>query len=156
LRQEFPRIPFYEHFQTWADWGKKLLTLHLEFETAKPYNLKTLETQPDTENQEALERLLKAKLRADKDTGEIVLDGLTTLRGIPPEAWAYKLGNRSALEWILERYKESTPKDPTIRERFNTYRFRDYKDHVIDLLKRVCTVSVQTMKIIQEMPSDTI
>jgi predicted helicase len=156
LRQEFPRIPYYDNFKAWADWGKKLLTLHLDFETAKPYNLKTLEAKPDTQNEEALERLLKAKLRADKDTGEIVLDGLTTLRGIPPEAWAYKLGNRSALEWILERYKESTPKDPTIRERFNTYRFRDYKDHVIDLLKRVCTVSLETMKIVQEMPRDTI
>ncbi len=156
LRQEFPRIPYYDNFKTWADWGKKLLTLHLDFETAKPYKLEVITEKLDTENEEALERLLKAKLRADKDTNEIVLDGLTTLRGIPPEAWGYKLGNRSALEWILERYKESTPKDPTIKERFNTYRFRDYKDHVIDLLKRVCTVSVQTMKIIAEMPSDTI
>jgi len=70
---------------------------------------------------------------------------------VPPEAWDYRLGNRSALEWILDQYKEKTPKDPTIREKFNTYRFADYKDHVIDLLKRVTRVSVETMKIIQEM-----
>ena len=156
LRQEFPRIPYYDNFKTWADWGKKLLTLHLEFETAKPYKLEVITEKPDTENQEALERLLKGKLKADKDANEIVLDGLTILRGIPNKAWDYKLGNRSALEWVLERYKETTPKDPTIKERFNTYRFRDYKDHVIDLLKRVCTVSLETMKIIQEMPAETI
>ena len=48
--------------------------------------------------------------------------------------------------------KERTPKDPTIREKFNTYKFADYKDQVIDLLKRVCTVSVDTMKIIEQMP----
>ncbi|MFM6310123.1 MAG: hypothetical protein ACKPGB_18015, partial [Dolichospermum sp.] len=42
-------------------------------------------------------------------------------------------------------------KDPTIAEKFNTYRFADYKEQVIDLLMRVCTVSVETMKIIKEM-----
>lgn len=75
-------------------------------------------------------------LKADKDNGRIVLDAETTLAGIPAEAWAYKLGNRSALEWILDQYKEKKPKDPTIREKFNTYRFVDYKEKVIDLLAR--------------------
>lgn len=41
-----------------------------------------------------------------------------------------------------------------IREQFNTYRFRDYKEQVTDLLARVCTVSVETMRIIQQMPED--
>jgi len=68
------------------------------------------------------------------------------------EAWEYQLGTYSALEWILERYKEKKPKDPTIAEKFNTYRFADYKEQVIDLLRRVCTVSVETMKIVKEMP----
>jgi predicted helicase len=46
---------------------------------------------------------------------------------VPPRAWNYRLGNRSALEWILDQYKEKTPKDLTIREKFNTYRFADHK-----------------------------
>ena len=54
---------------------------------------------------------------------------------------------------MLERHKERTPKDPTIREKFNTYRFADYKEQVIDLLLRVTTVSVETMKIIRQMPA---
>ena len=58
----------------------------------------------------------------------------------------------SALEWMLERYKEKRPKDPIIREKFNTYKFADYKEQVIDLLCRVCTVSVETIKIVNEMP----
>ena len=41
--------------------------------------------------------------------------------------------------------------DPTIREKFNTYRFADHKEHVIDLLKRVTRVSVETMKIVEAM-----
>jgi predicted helicase len=94
----------------------------------------------------------KAKLKADPDHGQIILDTETTLTGIPPIAWDYKLGNRSAIEWVLDQHKEKTPKDPTIRELFNTYRFIDYKDHVIDLLDRVCTVSVRTMQLIAQMP----
>jgi predicted helicase len=57
-----------------------------------------------------------------------------------------------ALEWVLERYKEKKPKDPTIAEKFNTYRFAEYKESVIELLGKVCRVSVETMKIIKEMP----
>ncbi|GAB4380032.1 MAG: hypothetical protein Kow00121_35400 [Elainellaceae cyanobacterium] len=56
------------------------------------------------------------------------------------------------LEWILDQYKEKKPKDPTIAKLFNTYKFADYKEQVINLLDRVCTVSVRTMEIIQQMP----
>ncbi|MCX5983730.1 MAG: hypothetical protein NTY89_18460 [Nostocales cyanobacterium LacPavin_0920_SED1_MAG_38_18] len=80
-----------------------------------------------------------------------VLDDVTTLENIPKIAWEYMLGNRCALEWILDQYKEKKPKDPTIAEKFNTYRFADYKEQVIDLLMKVCTVSVETMNIIKEM-----
>jgi hypothetical protein len=47
----------------------------------------------------------------------------------------------------------TTPKDPTIREKFNTYRFADHKGKVIDLLMRVTRVSVETMKIVEAMKS---
>jgi len=93
----------------------------------------------------------KTILKALKDTGAIILDSDTQLTNVPKEAWSYRLGNRSALEWVLDQYKEKTPKDPTIREKFNTYKFADYKEHVIDLLKRVTRVSVETQKIIEEM-----
>ena len=95
----------------------------------------------------------KAKLKADKASGQIILDSQTVLSGVPLEAWEYKLGNRSALEWVLDRYKEKKPKDPTIRARFNTYRFADYKEEVVKLLQRVCTVSVETVKIVRMMNS---
>jgi len=94
----------------------------------------------------------KTKLRADKEQGIIEIDSHTTLTGVPALAWEYKLGNRSALEWILDQYKEKTPQDATIRERFDTYKFEDYKEPVIDLLKRVTNVSVKTMEIVNQMP----
>jgi predicted helicase len=52
---------------------------------------------------------------------------------------------------VLDQYKEKAPKDPTIGAKFNTYRFADYKDRVADLLARVTTVSVETMKIVAAM-----
>ena len=63
-------------------------------------------------------------LKADKEAGRIIVDSETTLTGIPPEAWDYRLGNCSALEWILDQYKEKKPKDPTIREKFQHLRLR--------------------------------
>ena len=88
---------------------------------------------------------------ADRKEGAIVLDDKTTLEGVPPEAWEYQLGSRSALEWVLDQYKERKPRDPTIAERFNAYRFADHKEQVIDLLRRVCAVSVKTMDVVDDM-----
>ena len=143
LKREFPRLPFYKDFQQWASWGKSLMDLHLNYETIEPYGLQRVEI--------ATKDNPKAKLKADKTNGVISLDENTQLIGVEAIAWEYKLGNRSALEWILDQYKEKKPKDPTIAKLFNTYKFADYKEQVIDLLQRVCTVSVRTMEIVQQM-----
>lgn len=71
--------------------------------------------------------------------------------GISAEPWRYRLGNRSAIDWMLDPHKEETPKDPTIREKFNTYRFADYVETVVDLLVRVVTVSLETVDITDAM-----
>jgi len=149
LKREFPRIPFYPDFKQWAEWGKSLMELHIGYEAIEPWPLERLDT-PD-ENAREAGVPPKALLRADRDNGVIRLDTETQLSGIPAEAWNYKLGNRSALEWILDQYKEKTPRDPTIREKFNTYRFADYKEKVIDLLMRVTRVSVETVAITEAM-----
>jgi predicted helicase len=72
------------------------------------------------------------------------------LKGVTKIVWAYKLGNRSAIEWIFNQYTEKKPKEPTIAERFNTCKFADYKEHVIELIKKVTDVRIETMKIISE------
>ena len=71
--------------------------------------------------------------------------------GCRPTLGATASEARSALEWVLDQYKEKKPRDLTIRERFNTYRFADHKERVIDLLQRVCAVSVKTMEIVDGM-----
>ena len=144
LLRDFPRLPFYHEFDVWKQMGQELLDLHIEFEEAEPFSLERVDLEGDPK---------RAILRADKAAGAIVLDDKTTLRSVPPEAWEYQLGSRSALEWVLDQYKEKKPKDPTISERFNTYRFADYKEQVIELLQRVCAVSVTTVKIVDRMAS---
>jgi predicted helicase len=149
LKREFPRIPFYPDFWEWAAWGETLMESHIGYETVEPWPLDRLDT-PDLRAR-AAGVAPKAMLKADKEHGIIRLDSETQLSGIPKEAWDYRLGNRSGLEWILDQYKEKTPKDPTIREKFNTYRFADYKEKVIDLIMRVTRVSVETVAVTEAM-----
>ena len=125
------------------------MALHIGYEAVEPWPLARTD-EPDAKAR-AAGLSPKALLRADPAAGSITLDTETTLRGIPPEAWTYKLGNRCAIDWVLDQYKEKKPRDPTIREKFDTYRFADYKEKVADLLARVTRVSVETVRIVGEM-----
>ena len=149
LKREFPRIPFYADFWRWADWGAELMALHIGYEAVAPFALVRTD-EPDTRAR-AAGLAPKAILKSDPAAGSITLDTETTLRGVPPEAWAYQLGNRCAIDWVLDQHKEKKPKDPTIREKFDTYRFADYKEQVADLLARVTTVSVETARTTEAM-----
>jgi predicted helicase len=128
------------------------MKLHIGYETVEPWPLERLNKVD--EKAEAAGLPPKTMLKAIKESGVIIVDSETRLAGVPPEAWSYRLGNRCALEWILDQYKEKTPKDPTVRKKFNTYRFADHKENVIDLLRRVTRVSVETMIIIDAMSAE--
>ena len=153
LLREFPRLPLYHDWDVWVKMGRELLELHIGFEDVEPYALERYDTNID--GQDGGDRVSpRVMLRAnaqDKERGEIHIDSETVLRGVPADAWRYMLGSRSALEWVLDQHKEKKPRDPTIRERFNTYRFADYKEDVIGLLLGVCAVSVRTMEIVDGM-----
>lgn len=148
LKREFPRIPFYPDFGQWVDWGQRLLDLHIHYEDVAPFAFHRVDT-PSAKRAEGTAP--KPKLKSLPETGVIIIDEDTQLTGIPPEAWAYRLGNRSGLDWVLDQHKEKTPKDPTIRAHFNSYRFADYKESCITLLAQVVTVSVETVAITAAM-----
>jgi predicted helicase len=143
LRREFPRIPLHDGFARWVDWGQRLLDLHIGYEKAKPFKF----TRTDAPGKLAA----TPKLRSLPDEGIVIVDSETQLTGIPREAWDYRLGNRSAIDWVLDQHKEKTPRDPTVRAKFNTYRFADHKEEMIKLLARVITVSLETVKITDAM-----
>jgi len=87
--------------------------------------------------------------------GNIKLDEKTTLTGIPPEAFEYQLGIRSAIDWILDQYKVKKIKDETVTAMFNDYKYENYKDEIIELIKKVTTVSMKSLAIMKEMKDET-
>jgi len=141
LKQDLPRIPFYDNFKKFAEIGSQLMEIHINFETAKKYPLKIVETKTNKPN--------KPKLKLSNDRSEIYIDEETTLTNFPKEALEYKLGNRSAIEWVLDGYKEKKIQDPTVEKMFDNYKFSDYKDEVIDLIKKVTTVSIRTIELLE-------
>jgi predicted helicase len=143
LKREYPRIPLYDDFDKWTHWGRQLAEIHLNYETIEPYKLELIEIG-NKDNP-------KPKLKLDKENSTISIDENTEIRKIPPIAMSYQLGNRSAMEWILDQYKEKEMSEPILSEKFNKYKFSDHKKYVIDLIKRVCNVSVKTMQIVDEM-----
>ena len=143
LRREFPRIPLHDDFARWAAWGQALLDLHIGYETVTPFPLERVDTPTG--------KPPVPKLKSLPDAGVIVLDSDTQLTGVPRNAWDYRLGNRSAIDWVLDQHKEKKIKDPTVRALFDTYRFADHKERVIDLLGRVVAVSLRTVAITSAM-----
>ena len=142
LLREFPRLPLYRYFGDWAKMGRKLLELHLGFERVEPYPLERVEGDKPAG---------KALLRADRERGLIRLDERTTLAGVPADAWRYRLGSRSAVEWVLDQHRERKARDATVAARFGGYRFGAHKERVVELLGRVCAVSVGTMGVVDKM-----
>ena len=147
LRREFPRIPLHDDFARWVAWGQALLDLHIGYETVAPFPLERVDAPPGKPPQKPA----VPRLKSLPDAGVIVLDSDTQLTGVPATAWDYRLGNRSAIDWVLDQHKEKRIKDPTVARLFDTYRFADHKERVIDLLGRVVAVSLATVAITAAM-----
>jgi len=146
LKRELPRIPFVPSaadFWAFAEAGKKLADLHLNYETVEPYELEWV-TSGQTDF-----RVTKMRLSKDKTT--LIINPTLTLKGIPAAAFDYRLGNRSALEWVVDQYQVSTDKRSGITHDPNGY--SDDKEYIVRLVERVVTVSVETVKIVAGLPT---
>ncbi len=147
LKREFPRIPFYPDFAKWSAWGATLMAMHIGYEQVAPWPVERI----DTPAKHVAGTLPKPILKSQADTGMVVIDADTHVTGIPAAAWTYRLGNRSAVDWVLDQHKEKPPRDPVVAAKFNTYRFADYKESMIALLGKVVRVSVETVAITDAM-----
>ena len=123
------------------------MALHIGHEDVAPWPVERVETPA----KRAEGTHPKPILKSIPEQGVVVVDADTQITGIPPEAWSYRLGNRSAIDWVLDQHKEKRPRDPTIAAKFNTYRFADYKESMIALLAKVVRVSVDTVEITKTM-----
>lgn len=152
LKRELPRIPLPDVFsgrdsifRELADAGYKLSALHVGYENATEYPLAQNVHVPT--GQSFSWQVTKLKLSADKSS--VRINDCFTLSGIPEEAHRYRLGNRSALEWVIDQYQVTTNKRSGITSDPNR---DDEPDYIARLVRRVVTISVETVKIVESLP----
>lgn len=143
LKRELPRIPFTPEFRAFAEAGHKLAELHLKYEEVAPYKLDWIEAK-DVPFSYRVE-----KMKLSKDKTQLMVNESLILAGIPPEAFNYRLGNRSALDWVIDQYQVSTDKRSGITSDPNR---EDDERYIVDLVGRVVTVSVETVQIVKGLP----
>ena len=142
LKRDLPHIPLLlrqEAFETCVRIGKQLIDIHLNYEQAKEYPLDEIENR-DVPFSTHVEKM---KLTPDK-TAVIVNESLT-LSGIPQECFQYRLGNRSALEWVIDQYQVSKDKRSGIESDPNRI---DDEGYIVRLVGQVITVSVATVQLV--------
>ena len=138
LKRELPRIPFAADFHAFAAAGRELAHLHVDYESLDSWPFEYIENKRVPYS----ERVTKMKLSPDR-TAVFVNESLT-LRGIPPEAFEYRLGSRSALEWIVDQYRVKGDSDPNRAED---------PGYIIRLVRQVVRVSVETVRIARNLPA---
>ncbi len=137
LKRELPRIPFAPDFQSFAAAGKELARLHVEYESLPPWPL----TEIENKEVKFTQRVTKMKLSKDKQS--LYVNESLTLADIPPETFDYRLGSRSALDWIVDQYQVKGDSDPN-RE--------DDPAYIIRLIGQVIRVSIETVAIVKTLP----
>jgi predicted helicase len=142
LKRELPRIPTLTSFKEISQIGEKLAQIHVNYENQKEYCLKMIE------NPDIPVYLRVEKMKLSKDKTQIVYNEYLTLTGIPPEVWEYKLGNKSALDWIIDQYQIKTDKRSGIMNDPNRL---DDEMYIIKLIKKIVTVSIETVKLVAEL-----
>jgi predicted helicase len=145
LKRELPRIPYVpaEDFLRYVETGRTLAELHLHYESAAEYPLAWRENNSEPFSW----RVEKMKLTREKDA--VVVNDSLTLAGIPPEVYNYRLGNRSALEWVIDQYRVTTDKRSGITSDPNR---EDDPEYIVRLLGRVVTVSLETVRLVVGLP----
>ena len=143
LKRELPRIPFAPDFRAFAEAGARLATIHVGYEEQPEYQLRKDET-PDMPLDWRVE-----KMRLSKDKAQLRYNSFLTLDGIPAAAFGYRLGNRSALEWVIDQYRVKTDKRSGI---VNDPNRGDDPEYIVRLIGKVISVSLETVGIVEGLP----
>ena len=152
LKRNLPRIPFAPDFRPYADAGQQLADLHLNYESVDRYELGWQATRKPPSYR--VEKMLP-KGKVDSEAGSykvystLKYNDTLTLHGIPERAFAYRLGNRSALDWIVDQYRVKTDKRSGIIHDPNGY--SDDPQYILKLIERVITVSLKTVDIVEQL-----
>ena len=117
--------------------------IHVGYEEVEEYPLRFVET-PDTPLDWRVE-----KMKLSKDKTQIVYNDFLTLDGIPAKVFDYRLGNRSALEWVIDQYRVKTHERSGI---VNDPNREDDEEYIVRLVGKVVAVSLETVEIVEGLP----
>ncbi len=140
LKKELPRIPFVKDFWTVSKIGEQLADLHLNYENAQLFDLESKINEPIDWKVD--------KMRLSKDKKTLVYNQSITFLNIPEKTFDYKLGNRSALEWVIDQYRIKTDERSGI---INDPNQVDNKRYIIDLIRKIITVSIATVDLAEQL-----
>jgi len=130
-------------FRAFVRAGQRLAEIHVHYEDQPEY--------PLTKTEKAGEKLdyRVTKMKLSKDKTSLIYNHFLTLSGIPKETFDYRLGNRSALEWVIDQYQVSTDKRSGITNNPNR---QDDPTYILRLIGQVITVSLETVEVISSLP----
>ena len=145
LKRDLPHIPFAKDFWGFSKAGARLADLHVNYESQPEYDKLKFTQNPDVRLNWHVE-----KMKLSKDKTSLVYNDFLTLGNIPPKAFDYRLGNRSALEWIVDQYRVKTDKRSGI---VNDPNRSDDPQYIVKLIGKVITVSLETVDIVERLPA---
>lgn len=155
LKKMLPRLPLVdnpEDFWAFSKAGRELAELHLNYETVEPYQGVEFDEKPVCGY--GVEKMRFGKIdskTADKST--IIFNGGLTIKNIPLEAYDYVVNGKSAIEWLMERYQVTTDAKSGILNDPNKWaEEHDDEKYIFNLVLRMITVSLETMKIVKSLP----
>ena len=147
LKRDLPRLPYAPDFWEFAKTGGRLGEIHVGYEDVDEYPLRFVET-PDTPLDWRVE-----KMRLSRDKTGVKYNDFLTLDGIPTKAFEYRLGNRSALEWVIDQYRVKTDKRSGI---VNDPNRADDPEYIVRLIGKVIAVSLETVEIVERLAAVSI
>lgn len=153
LKKVWPRIPYAPDFHAFRQAGEALAELHTGYESAQPYPLTeesdSLDLDPATHYR--IKKMAHPGKRGEQDRSVIVVNDHLRLAGIPDKAYEYIVNGKSVLAWVMERYQYTKDKDSGIINDPNEW--SDDPAYIMELIKRVVTVSVETVRIVEGLPA---
>ena len=158
LMKQLPRIPAvkkFDDFKAFSQAGRALANLHLNYETVAKYPANIITKNKNLQDSDYYVQKMKyGRNGKDKDLSTIIYNDKITIKDIPLEAYDYIVNGKSAIDWVVERQGVKTDKASGIVNDANDWAIETMHNpaYPLELLLRVITVSLETMKIVRNLP----
>lgn len=161
LQRNLPRIPLADDYEAFRSAGRRLMDLHIGYESVDEYPLICLvDGEPDEGAADGGAYRIDSKMRwgggrghSNEDRSVLVVNDRCRLVGIPEQAHDYTVSGRSPLHWAVESLRVKHDKASGIVDDPN--RWHAWADEPFELvrhLRRLVTVSVETARIVAALP----